>query len=134
MEIFDPIRRKRVARTPEEEVRQQLIAWLVAEKRVPQTMMRSEYGFDYNGRRYRADILVFDRTLRPLLLIECKAPEVRLDEAVIGQVLRYNRVLQVKFILISNGKTGYLCRWNSAGSRYDPIEALPEYEEMMREE
>ena len=134
MEIFDPIRRKMVARTPEEEVRQQLIAWLVADRKVPQTMMRSEFGFEYNGRRYRADILVFDRELRPLLLVECKAPEVRLDESVIDQVLRYNRTLQVKYILISNGKTAYLCRWDVTAGRYVSASAVPSYLEMIAEE
>lgn len=134
MEIFDPIRKKMVARTPEEEVRQQLIAWLLADRKVPQTMMRSEFGFEYNGRRYRADVLVFDRDLHPLLLVECKAPEVRLDEAVIDQVLRYNRVLQVKYILISNGKTAYLCKWNAAEGRYALSEKFPTYLEMLAEE
>lgn len=134
MEIFDPIRRKMVARTPEEEVRQHLIAWLTSEKKVPQTMMRSEFGFEYNGRRYRADILVFDRALRPLLLVECKAPDVRLDEAVIEQAIRYNRVLQVKFILISNGKTAYLCKLDPARGGYETATALPTYAEMLAEE
>ena len=133
MEIFDPIRRKMVARTPEEEVRQQLIAWLVADRKVPQTLMRSEFGFEYNGRRYRADILVFDRSLRPLMLVECKAPEVRLDESVIDLVLRYNRTLQVKYILISNGKTAYLCSWDAAAGHYVTASAVPAYPEMIEE-
>ena len=133
MEIFDPIRKKMVARTPEEEVRQQLIAWLMADRKVPQTLMRSEFGFEYNGRRYRADILVFDRTLRPLLLVECKAPDVRLDESVVHQVLRYNRTLKVKYILISNGKTAYLCNWNAADGHYVLADRVPSYQEMIEE-
>lgn len=133
MEIFDPIRKKMVARTPEEEVRQQLIAWLMTDRKVPQTLMRSEFGFEYNGRRYRADILVFDRTLRPLLLVECKAPDVRLDESVVDQVLRYNRTLQVKYILISNGKTAYLCSWNAAEGHYVLADRVPSYQEMIEE-
>ena len=134
MEIFDPIRKKMVACTPEEEVRQHLIAWLVSDRKVPQTMMRSEFGFEYNGRRYRADVLVFDRSLQPLLLVECKAPDVRLDEAVVDQVLRYNRVLKVKFILVSNGKTAYLCRWNASQGQYVLSETFPTYLEMLAEE
>ena len=134
MEIFDPIRRKMVARTPEEEVRQHLIAWLTTDRKVPQTLMRSEFGFEYNGRRYRADILVFDRALKPLLLVECKAPDVRLDETVIDQALRYNRVLQVKYILIGNGKTAYLCKWNPERGLYETATSLPTYPEMLAEE
>ena len=66
--------------------------------------------------------------------MECKAPEVRLDESVIDQVLRYNRTLQVKYILISNGKTAYLCRWDAAAGRYVSASAVPTYLEMIAEE
>ncbi len=62
-DIYDPLRRKWVARTPEEEVRQRVIAWLRDEAGIPEGLMESEYGFTYNRRHYRADILAFDRRL-----------------------------------------------------------------------
>ena len=80
--IFDPLRKMEVARTPEEEVRQSVIFWLNAEKGIPLVMMSSEYAFQYNSMTYRADIVVFGRDMRPLMMVECKAPSVRLDRKV----------------------------------------------------
>ena len=125
-ELFDPLRRKWVARTPEEEVRQSVIAWLRDVQGFPVGLMESEYGFVYNRRRYRADILVFDRQLRPHLLVECKAPGVRLDAKVVDQVVRYTRVLAVKYVLVTNGTTSHLLQRRAEGDGYDVLEALPE--------
>lgn len=101
--IYDPLRRKEVALTPEESVRQQVIIWLRDTMGIPVTRMQSEWPFTYNGLQYRADIVVFDKNLNPETLVECKAPTVKLDEAVIDQVTRYARVLEVKTIIITNG-------------------------------
>lgn len=125
-EIYDPLRRKNVARTPEEEVRQQVIRWLHESCGVSLARMESEYGFLYNRRRYRADVLVFDRTLQPLLLVECKAPGVPLDAAVVEQVLRYTRVLQVRYILVTNGTTTHFLARRPDGSGFDYCTAIPE--------
>ena len=125
-EIFDPLRRKFVARTPEEEVRQRVIAWLRDEKGVAEGLMESEYGFLYNRRRYRADILVFDRQLQPRVLVECKAPGVAVGRRVVEQVVRYTRVLPVQYILVTNGTTTHLLGRRPDGSGYDYLEAIPE--------
>ena len=125
-EIFDPLRKKFVPRTPEEEVRQAVIAWLRDSRGVPEVRMESEYGFTYNRRRYRADVLVFDRQLRPQLLVECKAPGVKLDAAVVDQVVRYTRVLPVRYILVTNGTLTHLLARRSDGSGYDALEEIPE--------
>ena len=125
-EIFDPLRRKYVARTPEEEVRQAVIAWLRDSKGVPEVRMESEYGFTYNRRRYRADVLVFDRQLQPQLLIECKAPGVKLDAAVVDQVVRYTRVLPVRYVMVTNGTVTHLLGRRSDGSGYDALETIPD--------
>lgn len=124
--LYDPLRRKWVARTPEEEVRQAVIAWLRDERHIPFVRMASEYGFMYNRRHFRADVVVFDRQLRPFLLAECKAPGVRLDAAVVEQVLRYTRVLTVTFILITDGTVSRLLRRRADGSGYDDLETVPE--------
>lgn len=113
--IYDPLRRKDVARTPEEEVRQGVISWLHASMGVPLVRMASEWGFTYNRRKYRADLVVFDRALRPFLLVECKAPGVALDEIVLDQVVRYTRVLQVEYILVTNGTVTHLLRRGEGG-------------------
>ena len=133
MEIYDPLRKKNVKLTPEEEVRQGVIHWLHETVGAPLTLMASEYGFTYNRRRYRADIVVFDRDLNPLLMVECKAPEVAVDGKVIEQAIRYNRVLRVKYIMVTNGKTSYLCRRNPETGDFDFTAEVPTYEEMLNQ-
>ena len=123
--IYDPLRRKQVARTPEEMVRQAVIAWLRDGKGVPETRMESEWGFVYNRRRYRADVVVFDRNLQPLLLVECKAPDVRIDGKVIEQVVRYTRVLPVRYVLITNGSVHCLLGRSEEGG-FVSITGLPD--------
>ena len=124
--LYDPRRRKWVARTPEEEVRQHVIEWLHDVRHIPQGLMESEYGFIYNRRHYRADVLVFDRQLQPRILVECKAPGVKLDAAVVEQVVRYTRVLAVQFILLTNGTETHLLGRRADGSGYDPLAEIPE--------
>ncbi|MCR5710385.1 MAG: type I restriction enzyme HsdR N-terminal domain-containing protein [Bacteroidales bacterium] len=123
--IYDPLRRKEVARTPEEEVRQGVIAWLHSSMGVPLVRMASEWGFTYNRRRYRADVVVFDRSLQPRLLVECKAPGVPLDGAVVEQVVRYTRVLKVEYIMVTDGTVTHLLSRRDDGG-YSPAASLPE--------
>ena len=93
--IYDPLRRKEVAMTPEEEVRQKMIVWLNVRLGFSLNLMMSEYSFKYNGLQYRADIVVFDKNREIKLLVECKAPSVEIDREVIEQGIRYNRSLNV---------------------------------------
>ena len=125
-DIYDPLRRKWVARTPEEEVRQRVIGWLRDEAGIPEGLMESEYGFIYNRRHCRADILVFDRQLHPRLLVECKAPGVKIDGKVIAQVVRYTRVLAVKYVIVTNGLITHVLERNEDGTGYDFLERMPE--------
>lgn len=125
-DIYDPLRRKWVACTPEEEVRQRVIAWLRDEAGIPEGLMESEYDFIYNRRHYRADILAFDRRLQPHLLVECKAPAVKIDEKVISQVVRYTRVLAVQFIIVTNGVTTHVLERKADGSGYGFLDKMPE--------
>lgn len=124
--IFDPLRKTCVARTPEEEVRQSVISWLNAELGIPMVMMASEYAFQYNSVRYRADIVVFGKDTRPLLLVECKAPSVRLDREVICQGIRYNRVLNVRYMLFTNGRKMVFCERVGDGPEYRFLEDIPD--------
>ena len=125
-EVFDPLRRKWVARTSEEEVRQAVIAWLRDVRHVPAGLMESEHDFVYNRRHYRADILVFNRQLQPHLLVECKAPGVRLNATVVEQVVRYTRVLAVRYVLVTNGTATRFLERRADGSGYDYLEEIPE--------
>ena len=127
--VWDPLRRKQVAATPEERVRQWFIMQLRDSFGVPEHMMRSEVGFRFGGKPYRADILVYGRDGAPLLVVECKRPEVALTPVVLEQAMRYNSVLQVKFLVVTNGKMTYLYRLE--GERFVPCERFPGYEEML---
>ena len=127
--IWDPLRKKEVALTPEERVRQWFIGILSAEMSVPMHMMMSETGFKLGDKQFRADILVYDRSARPLMVIECKRPEVELTEEVLDQAVRYNMALNVKYITITNGRSTFICRKSDSG--YVFLNHVPKYEEMI---
>lgn len=127
--LYDPLRRIEVASTPEERVRQWFIALLMDSFRVPAHMMMSETGFRFGGKRYRADILVYGRDASPLAVVECKRPEVKIGPAVLEQAMRYDIVLSVKWIIVTNGNATYVyCR---DGARFVPCDHVPDYEEMI---
>lgn len=128
--LFDPLRRKEVPDTPEERVRQWFIALLRDSAAVPMGLMMSEWALDYGEKRFRADIVVFDREARPLAVVECKRPEVKIDAAVIGQAMRYHIVLGVDFLFLTNGKNTYL--YKRGGGTFRPVDHLPSYEEMLQ--
>lgn len=114
--IWDPLRRKMVALTPEERVRQWFIGILSRKMEVPMHMMMSEVSLSFGGKPWRADIVVYDRAVRPLIVVECKQPEVKLDQEVLTQVIRYNMVLDVKCIIITNGTSTVIAVKDSQGA------------------
>lgn len=128
--LFDPLRRKEVADTPEERVRQWFIALLRDSAAVPAGLMMSEWALEYGGKRYRADIVVFDREALPLAVVECKRPEVKIDASVAEQAMRYNIVLGVTFLFLTNGKNTYL--YKREGDVFRAMDHLPSYEEMLQ--
>ncbi len=104
-EIWDPLRRKTVALTPEEGVRQWFIdAVLKGVMGVPEHMMMSEVGFSLGDKSLRADIVVWGRDAKPLAVVECKRPDVELTGDVLMQVARYNMILSVRYVFMTNGK------------------------------
>ena len=127
--IWDPLRRKEVAATPEERVRQWFIMQLRDAFGVPEHMMMSEVGFRFGAKNWRADIVVYDRAAAPLAVVECKRPDVALDARVLEQAMRYNSVLGVRFLFVTNGKMTYLYRLE--GETFVPMDHLPSYEEML---
>ena len=126
--IWDPLRKKEVARTPEEVVRQWFIGVLNSSFQVPLHMMMSEAGLKLGDKQFRADVLVYDRKMQPLVIVECKRPEVELTQDVLDQAIRYNMVLDVKYIIITNGTKTYIC--GKQDGRYAFMKALPTYNEM----
>ncbi|HYW94381.1 MAG TPA: type I restriction enzyme HsdR N-terminal domain-containing protein [Bacteroidales bacterium] len=108
--IFDPFRRKYVRLTPEEWVRQNFAAYLVDEKAYPSSRIVMEKSLSYNKMVKRCDILTFDRTGHPLLLVECKAPGVKLRPEVFDQIAVYNMVFRVAYLVVTNGLKHYCCK------------------------
>lgn len=127
--IWDPLRKKEVTLTPEERVRQWFIGVLQNDMKVPAHMMMSEAGLNLGRKKFRADILIYDKAARPLTVIECKRPEVQLDTAVLEQAIRYNMVLNVKYIIITNGHRTFIFGRTSDG--FSPLDHAPSYAEML---
>lgn len=127
--IWDPLRKKEVTLTPEERVRQWCIGVLAGPMKVPMHMMMSEVGFKLGGKQFRADIIIYDRKAQPLAVVECKRPEVLIDQEVLDQAVRYNMVLNVKYMIITNGTRTFICR--KEGEGYSFISNVPDYNEML---
>ena len=127
--VWDPLRRKQVAATPEERVRQWFIIQLRDTFGVPEHMMNSEVGFKFGAKPWRADILVYDRAGKPLAVVECKRPDVALDAHVIEQAMRYNSVLGVRYLFVTNGNLTYL--YTLEGDTFVPLDRIPTFEEML---
>lgn len=127
---YDPLRRKWVAATPEERVRQWFIGQLSDKALIPAWLMMSEVPMKYGQKSWRADIVVYDGKGEPLAIVECKRPEVNLSEAVAEQALRYSAVQNVKYIFLTNGKETYVYRRGEAG--FTPMKYFPKYLEMSK--
>lgn len=128
--IWDPLRKKEVVRTPEEVVRQWCIGVLNTKLSVPLHMMMSEVGFRLGDKQFRADLIVYDRKAQPLVVVECKRPEVELTGEVLDQAIRYNMVLNVKYMIITNGTKTYM--YGKEGDRYVFMTSFPVYSEMLK--
>ena len=124
-QIFDIVRRRFVALTPEEWVRQHFIRYLISEKKYPASMLGIEMKVKVNTLSQRADIVVFNSFGNPWMIIECKSPDIVLDENVFYQAARYNLPLNVQFFVVTNGMEHYCLAFN--GSEFIYLEDLPEY-------
>ena len=129
--VFDPLRRRFVALTPEEEVRQKVMYLLVEHLKVPAGLVAVEYSVKVNGLDKRADVVVFGNEGHPLMIVECKAPTVSLTEAVLEQALRYHSALHPKYLLLTNGAVTYCYKAENQALR--PLDHLPDYAEMKGE-
>lgn len=124
-EVWDDIRKKWLVLTPEEWVRRQAIGYLVSRRGVAPQLIRQEEPLSLHGTARRADIVVYDPQARPRLMVECKAPQVKLTRQVLEQAARYNLVLKIPYILITNGLEHYCYRWDEAGNRLLAMDGIP---------
>lgn len=125
--IFDEIRKKFLVLTPEEWVRQHIVHFLIREKKYPRSLIKLEGGLRLNSRQKRSDILIFNSIGEKILLVECKAPSVKISQNTFDQIARYNFVHRVQWLLVSNGMQHYCCEIDFENSSYRFVEELPEY-------
>jgi hypothetical protein len=123
--IFDPLRKRWLLLTPEEWVRQNFIQYLIRVKKYPSTLVAQEKTLKLGELKKRFDILVYDYQHRPWMMIECKAPSIKLDESVLHQLLRYHISIPVGFLIITNGGLTYGWEKNEQGLKL--IEELPDF-------
>ena len=125
-EIFDEFRKKFVKLTPEEWVRQHIIHDLVDNKKIPIGLIASEFALNYNGRSKRADIVIFDRNNKPMMIIECKATNIAITEETLFQIAQYNFELQVPYLMMSNGLNHVYGQLNSEKEGIKYLEHFPQ--------
>ena len=127
--ILDVIRRQYVVLTPEEWVRQHFVHFLIHHKGYPQSLMANEVQLKLNGMSRRCDTVVYDRTLKPRVIVEYKAPTVNITQKVFDQICRYNMVLQVDYLIVSNGLAHYCCKVDNENQTYTFLQEIPVYEQ-----
>ncbi len=128
--IFDPYRRKYVRLTPEEWVRQNFVTWLVKERSFPASVIIMEKSMTYNKMHKRCDVLVYDRRGKPVLMIECKAPGVKIRREVFDQIAVYNLVFRVPYLLVTNGLNHYGCKADFDSRKISFLKDIPSYEQL----
>lgn len=129
--VFDSQRKRYVALTPEEWVRQHFVRFLIEEMHYPASLLAIEHQIDFNGMKKRCDSILFDNMAQPKLIIELKAPTVAITQQVFDQVAVYNAKLNVQFFIISNGLEHYCCRVDTKNARYEFLPGIPEYEKFL---
>ena len=125
--IFDPIRRKYVVLTPEEWVRQHFINYLIQHLGYPRSLIKVESGLSVHKMIRRSDLLVYDRTGSPHMLVECKAPHVKIDQKVFDQVSAYNTHYQAGLLVVTNGINHYCCSIDPLEKKYHFVPEIPAF-------
>ena len=129
--IWDRLRERWVALTPEEWVRQHFVNWLITEKQFPAALMGNEVSLTLNGIARRCDTVVGDRTGQPLVIIEYKAPSINITQKTFDQIVRYNMVLKARYLIVSNGQEHYCCEIDYGKGSYRFLEEIPGYESLV---
>jgi len=126
--IFDALRKKYVILTPEEWVRQNFIQFLIVAKNYPVSLIAVEVSLKYNQLQKRADVLIYSKQGGPFLMIECKAPEVKITQAVFHQIAVYNMSFKVDYLLVTNGMDHFCCKMEYTTGTYQFLQDVPDFE------
>jgi len=125
--IFDIVRKKFVILTPEEWVRQHVVNYLIQEKKYPQSLINVEKELKVNGTKKRYDIVAYNSDGSIYLMVECKAPTVKITQTVFDQIARYNLALNSDLLMVTNGLSHYFCSIDYKTEGYSFLKELPEY-------
>lgn len=125
--VFDVLRKKFVALTPEERVRQYFIHYLIKYKNYPVTLLANEINLNIGNKQLRADSVLYDKQLHPKMIIEYKAPEISITQKVFNQITNYNMLLHVDYLIVSNGISHYCCRMDYIKKTYMFLKEIPDY-------
>lgn len=129
--IFDFIRKKYLVLTPEEWVRQHFVHYLITQKKIPSSLIVIEKGLKLNEMQKRADVLVYDKTKNPLVLVECKAATVKITQETFNQIARYNMVFKVPYLIVTNGLQHFCCKIDFNKQSFAFLEDIPMFDEMI---
>ena len=129
-QIFDFLRRKWVALTPEEWVRQHFTHFLVEHKNYPQALLANEVELRIGEKHLRCDTLLYNKELRPRMIIEYKAPTIQIQQKTFDQISVYNLLLKVDYLVVSNGLRHYCCKMDYERQSYQFLEDIPDYESL----
>lgn len=131
--VWCVIRKKTLLLTPEEWVRQHVIHYLINHLNFPVGLMASEFSIKVNQLKKRCDVVVFNKAKKPILIIECKAPQIGLDEKVFLQIAHYNFKLNVDYIMLTNGLHHVICKIDRINNQLLYLEKLPTFENLTNE-
>ena len=126
-QIFDFLRRKWVALTPEEWVRQHFVHFLIEQKGYPKGLLANEVELRVGEKKLRCDTLLYNKAMQPQMIIEYKAPEVEITQRVFDQISVYNHLLHVDFLVVSNGRQHYCCRMDYEKHSWEFLPEIPSY-------
>ena len=132
LQIYDVLRRKYVALTPEEWVRQHFVHWLIDVKGYPASLTANEVGLRLNGTLRRCDTVVFGTDGCPAMVVEYKAPEVAVTQKVFDQIARYNLVMKARYLVVSNGLVHYCCRYDHEVGTYAFVREIPDRDQCLK--
>jgi len=129
--ILDSIRKRFVPLTPEEWVRQHFAQYLIRNLEAPPALIAIEVAIPIQDRYYRADIVVYNRQIKPVLIVECKRPSVKLGQNVFNQIGHYNVTFKVPYLVVTNGIQHYCCKVDHTNHDYHFLDKIPSYQTMV---
>ena len=127
LKVFDIIRKKYVILTPEEHVRQEFIHYLINEKKYPKGLLSVEKKLNVFKTEKRADIVLYNTNLKPVVIIECKAPKINITQKAFDQIARYNMNFKAGYLIVTNGLKHFCCKPDYKNNSYEFLKEIPDY-------